>query len=529
MKDDRSDENKYLQGVNMSRRSFINTAALIGMGSALSLSPLAGFAAEATPKKGGVLKLGMSGGNTSDSLDPTLFSDWVPLNQAYMLMNGLVEIDETNQATPELLESWVAKPGAQEWTFKVRQGVTFHNGKTLTVEDILYSINLHRGDQSRSAIKTQLAAIKELKKSGDNEITLTLDSGNADLPFLLADYHLVVVPDGFTDWKHPIGTGGFVFDQYQPGVRSYFKRNPNYWKPNRAFVDAVEVLVINDATARTNALISGQVHAINRVDFKTVDFLKRSPALNIVRAAGGQHFTFLMDCRVAPFNNNDVRTAIKYGIDREKLLATVLRGYGSLGNDHPIPKTDRFFNKSLEQRAYDPDKAKFFLKKAGLSALPIELSSSDAAFAGALDAAALFQGEAAAAGIQVSIKRQPADSYWDDVWMKAPFSMGYWGGRPTADQMFSTAWQSTAKWNDTHWKNDKFDSLLIQARSLLDEQKRAEIYGELQSIARDDGGAMIPLFGDYLDAASKKVGGVKPHPLFNFMGGRLAERVWLES
>ncbi|MRT56240.1 peptide ABC transporter substrate-binding protein [Enterobacteriaceae bacterium RIT693] len=529
MKDDRSDENKYLQGVNMSRRSFINTAALIGMGSALSLSPLAGFAAEATPKKGGVLKLGMSGGNTSDSLDPTLFSDWVPLNQAYMLMNGLVEIDETNQATPELLESWVAKPGAQEWTFKVRQGVTFHNGKTLTVEDILYSINLHRGDQSRSAIKTQLAAIKELKKSGDNEITLTLDSGNADLPFLLADYHLVVVPDGFTDWKHPIGTGGFVFDQYQPGVRSYFKRNPNYWKPNRAFVDAVEVLVINDATARTNALISGQVHAINRVDFKTVDFLKRSPALNIVRAAGGQHFTFLMDCRVAPFNNNDVRTAIKYGIDREKLLATVLRGYGTLGNDHPIPKTDRFFNKSLEQRAYDPDKAKFFLKKAGLSALPIELSSSDAAFAGALDAAALFQGEAAAAGIQVSIKRQPADSYWDDVWMKAPFSMGYWGGRPTADQMFSTAWQSTAKWNDTHWKNDKFDSLLIQARSLLDEQKRAEIYGELQSIARDDGGAMIPLFGDYLDAASKKVGGVKPHPLFNFMGGRLAERVWLES
>lgn len=529
MKDEHSNSNKYLQSMNISRRSFINTAALVGAGTALSLSSFSGFAAEATPKKGGVLKLGMSGGNTSDSLDPTLFSDWVPLNQAYMLMNGLVEIDENNQATPELLESWQAQPGALEWTFNVRQGVTFHNGKTLTVEDILYSINLHRGDQSRSAIKTQLASIKELKKSGDNQISIVLDNGNADLPFLLADYHLVVVPDGFTDWKHPIGTGGFIFDQYQPGVRSYFKRNPNYWKPNRAFVDAVEVLVINDATARTNALISGQVHAINRVDFKTVDFLKRSPALNIVRSSGGQHFTFLMDCRVAPFNNNDVRMAIKYGIDREKLLATVLRGYGALGNDHPIPKTDRFFNKSLPQRAYDPDKAKFYLNKAGLSSLPVELSSSDAAFAGALDAAALFQGQAAPAGIQVSIKRQPADSYWDDVWMKAPFSMGYWGGRPTADQMFSTAWQSSAKWNDTHWKNEKFDALLLQARSLLDEQKRAEIYGELQSIAHDDGGAMIPLFGDYLDAANKKVGGVKPHPLFNFMGGRLAERVWLES
>ncbi|MFP1840305.1 ABC transporter substrate-binding protein [Lonsdalea quercina] len=529
MKKEHSDLQKWLGQAQFSRRSLLNTAALLGASSVLSSFPLSSSAAQAVPKRGGTLKLGMSGGNTSDTLDPTLFSDWVPLNQAYMLMNGLVEIDENNQATPELLESWQVEPGAKAWRFKVRQGVTFHNGKTLDADDIIYSINLHRGENSRSAIRSQLASITQLSRTAPDEIAITLDSGNADLPYLLADYHLLVVPNGFTDWSHPIGTGGFTFDYYQPGVRSRFKRNPNYWKPDRAFVDAVEVLVINDPTARTNALISGQVHAINRVDFKTVDFLKRSPMLNIVRSSGGQHFTFLMDCRATPFNNNDVRLAIKYGIDREKILATVLRGYGSLGNDHPIPKTDRFFNHELPQRAWDPDKAKFHLKRAGLTALPLELSSSDAAFAGALDAAALFQGQASQSGIQVTIKRQPADSYWENVWMKAPFSMGYWGGRPTADQMFSTAWQSTAKWNDSHWKNDKFDALLLQARSMLDEKARADIYGELQSIAHDDGGAMIPLFGDYLDATSKKLGGVTPHPLFNFMGGRLAERVWLES
>ncbi|MFZ4833869.1 ABC transporter substrate-binding protein [Rouxiella sp. Mn2063] len=527
MKDKNSALTQLMQDAKLSRRGFITSAAAVGITTAYGLSPLSAFAAE--PKKGGTLKLGMSGGNTSDSLDPTLFSDWVPLNQAYMLMNGLVEIDENNKAIPELFASWEAKPGAAEWIFTLQDGVTFHNGKKLDVDDIIYSINLHRGDKTKSAIKTQLSPITALTKQGDNQIAITLESGNADLPYLLADYHLLVVPNGFTDWSHPIGTGGFVFDQYEPGVRSLFKRNPNYWKKDRAFVDAVEVIVINDPTARTNALISGQVHAINRVDFKTVDFLKRSPALNIVRSSGGQHFTFLMDCSVAPFNNNDVRMAIKHGIDRQKILDTVLRGYGSLGNDHPIPKTDRFFNHSLEQRVYDPDKSAFYLKKAGLTDLKLELSSSDAAFAGALDAAALFQGEAQKSGIQVSIKRQPADSYWDDVWMKAPFSMGYWGGRPTADQMFSTAYQSTAKWNDTHWKDEKFDALLLQARSLLDDGKRAEIYGELQSIVRDNGGAMIPLFGDYLDAANKKVGGIKPHPMFNFMGGRLAERVWLEA
>lgn len=528
MKDDPSPLTQLLRDARLNRRGFITAASALGIATAVSLSPFAAIAAPA-PKKGGTLKLGMSGGNTSDTLDPTLFSDWVPLNQAYMLMNGLIEIDEQNKATPELLERWEAKPGAAEWQFKVRQGVTFHNGKTLDADDIIYSINLHRGEKSRSAIRTQLASITALDKTADGGISITLDNGNADLPYLLADYHLLVVPNGFTDWSRPIGTGGFVFDHYEPGVRSLFKRNPNYWKPDRAWVDAVEVLVINDPTARTNALISGQVHAINRVDFKTVDFLKRSPAVKIVRSSGGQHFTFLMDCRVTPFNSNDVRLAIKHGIDREKILTTVLRGYGSVGNDHPIPKTDRFFNHELPQRAYDPDQAKFYLKQAGLDSLNLELSSSDAAFAGALDAAALFQGQAGKAGLQVSIKRQPADSYWDDVWMKAPFSMGYWGGRPTADQMFSTAYQSTAKWNDSHWKDDKFDALLLQARSLLDEGQRAQIYGELQSIVRDNGGAMIPLFGDYLDATSNKVGGAQPHPMFNFMGGRLAERVWLES
>ncbi|RLM10334.1 peptide ABC transporter substrate-binding protein [Gibbsiella quercinecans] len=530
MKNDKASDRVLFQGAQLSRRGFISSAALLGISSAVSLSPFSALAAPApAPKKGGTLRLGMSGGNTSDTLDPTLFSDWVSLNQAYMLMNGLVEIDEHNKAVPELLESWEARPGAKEWVLKVRQGVTFHNGKTLDADDIIYSINLHRGEQSRSAIKTQLASITALEKTGADQITLTLDSGNADLPYLLADYHLVVVPNGFTDWAHPIGTGGFVFERYEPGVRSLFKRNPHYWKPDSAWVDAVEVLVINDPTARTNALISGQVHAINRVDFKTVDFLKRSPMLQIIRASGGQHFTFLMDCRVAPFNNNDVRMAIKHGIDREKILNTVLRGYGSLGNDHPIPKTDRFFNHDLPQRMYDPDKARFYLKKAGLEKLSLELASSDAAFTGALDAAALYQGQAGNAGMQINIKRQPADSYWEDVWMKAPFCMGYWGGRPTADQMFSTTYMSSAKWNDTHWKNDKFDALLLQARSLLDENQRAQLYGEMQSIVRDDGGAMIPLFGDYLDAASNKVGGIKPHPLFNFMGGRLAERVWLTS
>lgn len=512
-----------MTNLHINRRKLLGGAAGLGL---LGLSGAPLFAQE-TPKRGGLLRLGIGGGSTTDDFDIRKLTDWVPVNQAYMVMNGLIEIDANNMAQPELFESWEAAQGGVEWVFKIRQGVSFHNGKSLTAEDIIYSLNLHRGDTG-SAARSVAAPIADITKLSDSEIKITLTSGNADLPYMLSDYHFLVVPEGFTDWANPIGTGPFVLERMEPGVRARFTRNESYWKPGCANVDAVEVVVINDISARTNALMSGQVHAINSVDFKTVDLLGRNPNIDIIRSSGGQHFTFLMDCTQAPFADNSVRMAIKHAVDREQLLDTALRGYGRLGNDHPIPSSDRFYNSELPQRPYDPDKSKFYLKQAGMGSLSITLAASDAAFAGAVDAAAIFRTAAADAGIEVNLKREPSDGYWDNVWMKAPFCMSYWGGRPTADQMLSVAYASSSAQNDTHWTNERFDALLTEARTLLDEDKRREIYWELQEIVSDDGGAMIPMFGDYLDAVSTKLKGVTPHPMFNMMGARMAEKVWLD-
>ena len=114
--------------------------------------------------------------------------------------------------------------------------------------------------------------------------------------------------------------------------------------------------------------------------------------------------------------------------------------------------------------------------------------------------------------------------------MQAPFCMGTGADGRTADQMLSTAYKSDAKWNDTHSaRSAMLDALLLQARAMLDDTRRRELYREMQLIVSDNGGAMIPLFADYIDATSSKLHGATPHPLFNFMGGRLAEHVWLES
>jgi peptide/nickel transport system substrate-binding protein len=509
------------------RRQFLGAAALAGATAGLSSIPFLGEArAATTPTQGGHLRLGMGGGSTTDGLNPTTYLEWVPANIGYQIMNGLVEIDEHNQATPELLLNWEAKPGAAEWVFDVRKDITFSNGKTLDADDIIYSINLHRGNSSSPA-KPTLSSITDIKKLSANQIQILMSSGNADLPFLLSDYHLLVVPNGFTDWKTPIGTAGYVLEHYEPGVRAITKKVRPYWKTGCGNVESIETLIINDVSARTAALLSGQADAINNLDARTVDLLKKRPRVQVIRSAAGQHGLFVMNCTDAPFKDNNVRMAMKYAIDRQQILDTVLHGYGHIGNDQPIPITNEFYDSSLPQHSYDPDKAKFYLKKAGQSSVTVELNVSDVAFTGATDAAQLFQQTAAAAGVTVNLKQQPADGYWDNIWMKAPFCASYWGGRPTADQMLTIAYKSDAPWNDTFWKNPDFDKLLIAARVELDHAKRKEMYGQMQGMISSTGGALIPIFIDYLDAASSRVQGVKPNPLFSFMGQRIGEKVWL--
>ncbi len=510
----------------LDRRQFVAGAAILG--ASAGLRPGFGFAQGGKPRQGGTLKLGMSGGAVADSLDPRLLTDWVPVNICYQIMNGLVEVDQSNKAIPELLESWDAKPGAKDWVFNVRKGVTFSNGKTLDADDIIYSINLHRGD-TKSAGKVNVADVTEIKKLGPNQVAITLGSGNLDLPFLLSDYHLMVVPDGFTDWAKPIGTGGYVLETFDPGVRAVTRKHGSYWKPNCANVDSIETLVINDTSARTNALVTGQVDVINRLNARTVKLLQRNPKLQVIRNAAGQHATFLMNTTDAPYTDNNVRLAMKYGVDRQKMIDTVLDGFGNLGNDNPIPRTNPYYAADLPQHGYDPDKAKHYLKQAGLTDAKVALDVSEAAFTGAVDAALLYQSAANAAGFDMQVKRDPADGYWDNVWLKAPFCVSYWGGRPTADQMLTIAYMSDAKWNETNWKRPQFDQTLVAARTEFDEGKRKQMYVDLQKMIWDDGGAVIPMFMDYLEAGSKRVVGMGPHPLYDLMAQRIGEKVWLEA
>lgn len=504
------------------------TAFAAAGGFAMSLGFPFGARADETPKRGGTLKLALGGASSTDSMDPSTTQNSMGTVLNRLTYSTLVEVDATGKLLPELARSWSANPGADQWTFQLQDGVRFHNEKPVTADDVVYSINRHLSKDSKSGAKPLLASVTKLEAKGDDTVVFTLNGGNADFPYVLGDYHLGIVPDGFSDWNNPIGTGPFMLKSFDPGVRISFERNPHYFRDGRPYVDAVEILAVNDGTARLSALQSGSVDIVNRVETRIATKLKQSAGIDVIVSPSRTHYCFVMDTRVAPFSDPKVRLALKYAIDRKAILKNVLAGYGSIGNDQSVPEGDPFYA-ALPQHEYDPDKARALLKGAGHENLLIELSAADGAFAGAVDMAVLFADSAKAAGINVTVKREADDSYWDLIWMKKPFYMSWFGGRPTADMMLSLAYQSGSSWNDTFFSDAKFDALLGTARVTQDEAKRRDMYAKMQRIVWETGGYLIPVFANTIDACSARAHGLQPNINSELMAGRVGEYVWLDS
>lgn len=508
------------------RRGFLRASAATGLAATL---PMGG--ATAAPRRGGTLRKGKAHGNTADTLDPATFTNGFTVALSYGVHGFLTEVAPDGSVAPNLAESWDASDDARTWRFRLRPGVTFHSGKKLTVEDVIVSINYHRGEESTSAAKPIVAPITDIRADGDNTVVFELEAGNADFPFTLTDYHLIIGPakDGALDWRSGDGCGVYRLDNFEPGVRADFTRHDGHWDDQRGWFDAIEMISLVDLNARTTSLVSGEVDVIDKLDLKTVNLLARNPDVRIESVSGNLHYTFAMDVTRDPYQDNHVRLALKHAINREELVEKILFGYGSVGNDHPIGRGQRFFNEDLEQRTYDPDKARHHLRKAGVDNLTVNLSAADAAYPGAVDAAVLYRNSAGEAGIEVDVVREPNDGYWSDVWRKKEFVAVYWGGRPVEDQMFTTAYKCGAAWNDTNWCNERFDDLLIKARAELDQTRRREMYYEMQKLVSDDGGTVVPMFADWVFATNERIG----HPEqmasnWDVDGERWMERWWFK-
>ena len=487
------------------RRRFMEGALAAGLTVSAASALWSSKVEAASPKMGGTFRVGMHDGNTTDDLDPGTTESVYMIQMNHAIRSYLTEITNTNEIGPDAAESWGASDDASVWTFQLFEGMSFHNDKPFTAEDAVASLNYHRGEDSKSAAKALLEDVEEITADGSHTVVIKMKSGNADLPYLLSDYHLVMMPsdgEGNVDTRSGIGTGPFKIAKHDPGVSSSFERFENYHKD--VWFDAVTFLVINDPATRQNAITTNEVDAISEVELKTAHLLGRDPNIEIDELASGAHVTIPMFCDVAPFDNLDVRMALKYAIDRDEIVQKIARGHATIGNDHPIGNTLPYWA-DLDQRQYDPDKAKHHLKKAGAEGLTIPLSAADAAFGGAVDMCILFKEHAAAAGINIEVVREPNDGYWSNVWLVKPFVVVAWGARPTPDVMFSLAYKDDAAWNESHWNNADFNKILREAKAELNQERRTEMYRDMQMLCRDDGGTIVPFFRNRVFARRSNV------------------------
>jgi peptide/nickel transport system substrate-binding protein len=499
--------------MQMSRRQAIQLGALAGVailgGGGLlsacgSTSPESGDSG--TPKRGGRLIQGLQGGSFADSLDPHL----VMTGADFARYSGLYEtlwMPTADGAIEQwLAESASANPTLDEWTIRLKQGIEFHNGKTVTADDVVFSVErlLDPNTGALSAGFLQAVDLTRTKVLDDRTVRFVLTTGLINFPeslFLAAP----IIPRGF-DIANPVGTGPFKLDSFEPGRQSVMVRHPNYWREGRPYADSLVHVNFSDDTARINALQGGQINIADFVSYPLARGLEQDSNLTLTRSETASYIPFNMRVDKAPFSDVRVRQALRLLVDRQAMVDVVYLGEGRVANDLYSP-FDPLFNTEIPQREQDLDQAKSLLKAAGYPDLQVTLTTADIA-AGVVSASELYAEQAKGAGVQVNLDKVDVGTYFGEQY-------GSWDFSPTLTPPYG--YLSTVQYFDgpnatfnlTHFNDPEFSQLYYQAVAEPDDAKRRDLAWEMQQIQHERGGTILWAFQNLLDF-TRGVSGLVP-------------------
>ena len=441
-------------------------------------------------------------------------SDQLLLQAAY---EPLVVFDNDFQVKPWLAELFSPSADGTEWVFTLKKGVKFHDGADLTSADVVYTFKRLIDPKTASPAAAELAILKpeNIRADGPDKVVFKTEKPIAQLPLVLATKYAPIVRDGATDdsfKKGANGTGPFVISDFKADApRVVMKRNESYWAPGKPLAPCLELSGVQDAVTRASAIQSGAVDILIAADATTLPLLKADPNIELLEARGALLMSLVMMVDRPPFDNVDVRKALKLVVDRPQMVNLVTLGFGVPGNDNPVPPTSPLAI-SKEAQAQNIEEAKALLAKAGYKdGLSVDLwTGATDLVPGMLVMVQAYKEMAAKAGIKVNVQTAPSNSFWDDVYLKQPFVTSYWYTRHPVSSM-SLAFRKDAKYNETHWYHDDFDQLLDQAATALDPAKSAELYKQAQKIIAEQGGQILPVFASLVAAVRKGCTGFTPH------------------
>jgi len=503
----------------MTREHLLRRAAALGIVVAGgTFGPLTEAAFASTQiKRGGTFRQAVFGG-AGDFIDGQHIVAKSDIARLVAGFEGLAYYDNSGRIQLGLAEELKAEKPNQ-WLIRVRPGIEFHNGKTLTIDDVIYSLKRTKNPKLKLFGNASFASIdlKRTKKLDKRTCRIFLTQGDVTMIEAFAQYFQGIVPVGYAPSSHLkgplkyIGTGPFKVKSFTPGRESVHVKNENYWRTGQPYFDEVRIINFPSDAAKVNALLSGQIEAMSDVPFAQIPVIKGRKNLRLYTGRTGAWTPICMRVDVAPFNDVRVRRAFRLLINRPQAVQQGLSGYGIVGNDIYSPYDPLYAADDFPQRKYDPEQAKSLLKAAGQEGLKVELAST-AWDTGMNEGATIFAQNAKAGGVDVDLKILDGTAF-NDQYLKWPFSTDYWGTRNYLLQTASAVLK-TAPFNEIHWdaypNYARFASLYKQAIGTIDDKKRGDIIREMQRMQYNDGGHIIWGFKFLTDGYSAKVGGYKP-------------------
>ncbi|MEA2782785.1 MAG: peptide/nickel transport system substrate-binding protein [Rhodospirillaceae bacterium] len=458
--------------------------------------------------------LGYEWSGEKQSMDPADMHSGDDAYHTFAVYNRLVDVDDNFKVLPELATSWSVSDDGLTWTFKLRQGVKFHSGKDFTSADVVYTFKRMLDPALGSGARAVLEFLDPdgIKAPDPYTVTFTTKHAVVELPVLITNKFTNIVPNGakHEDLRlHEDGTGPFMQEQFTPNAPvRIFKKNPNYWDAGKPKADCLRVTVAQEAIGAVSAIKSGQVDLVLNVDPSVIPALKGDANVQLLETAASNSMTISMWVDTKPFDDNRIRQALKLAVDRQAMVDTVLLGYGEAGADNPVPTgSPASFVKEAPKQ--DIAKAKQLLAEAGHpDGLKFDMYTAEGV-PGMVRMAQVFAEMAKPAGFDINVIVTPAESFWDEVWLKKPILTSAWSMRPPGEGL-AVAYTQNAKWPETHWKRPDYDALLLKANTTVDSAERTKLYQQAGEQLAKEGGVILPMFVHQVLALRKGCSGYTP-------------------
>jgi peptide/nickel transport system substrate-binding protein len=458
--------------------------------------------------------LGYEWSGEKQSMDPADMHSGDDAYHTFAVYNRLVDIDDSFNVLPELATEWSVSPDGLTWTFKLREGVKFHSGKDFSSADVVYTFKRLLDEKTGSGARAVLEFLDPngIKAVDATTVTFTTPNPVVELPVLITNKFTNIVPEDATKDQlrlHGDGTGPFMQEQFTPNAPvRILRKNPNYWNAGQPKAECLRITVAQEAVAGVSALKAGQADLMLNVDPSVIPSLKDDPSVELLETGASNSMTVSVWVDTKPFDDIKVRQALKSVVDRQAMVDTVLLGFGEAGADSPVPIGNPA-SYTTEAPKQDIELAKKLLAEAGhKDGLKIDLYTAEGV-PGMVRMAQVFAEMAKPAGFDINVIVTPAESYWDDVWLKKPIGTSAWSMRPPGEGL-AVAYTQSAKWKETHWERPDYDALLLKANTTVDEAERTKLYQQAGELLAKEGGLILPMFVHQVLALRKGCEGYKP-------------------